>query len=328
MKVLVTGSSGHLGEALMRILPDAGHEAIGLDVKPGPFTQGVASITEPGAVAEAMEGCEAVLHTATLHKPHVATHTKADFVSVNVTGTLNLLEAAARQGIAKFVFTSTTSAFGDALRPLPGAPAAWIDETVVGAPKNIYGATKTAAEDICALFARNHGMTVTVLRTSRFFPEQDDDRSARNAWDDQNLKAIEFLYRRVDIQDAAEAHITALRRVPEPAFSKYIVSAPSPFRQEDRQALTTDAARVISGYYPQVEETFQRIGYRLPNAIGRVYDSRLAVQKLGWRPRFNFARVLSQLAAGQQIGSDLTRLVGVKGYHDQVFEDGPFPVEP
>ncbi len=71
-----------------------------------------------------MEGVDHVLHTATLHKPHVGSHTRQDFVDVNVTGTLNVLEAAARAGVRSVVFTSSTSTFGRAMTPAAGEPAA------------------------------------------------------------------------------------------------------------------------------------------------------------------------------------------------------------
>ena len=156
-----------------------------------------------------MKGVTAVLHAATLHKPHVATHSRQDFVDVNVTGTLNLLEEAAAAGVTAFVFTSTTSVFGDALVPPPGEPAAWVTEDVIPVPKNIYGVTKAAAEDLCQLFARNHSLRVIVLRTSRFFPEEDDNRAIREGYADANVKANEFLYRRVDIEDVVSAHLLA-----------------------------------------------------------------------------------------------------------------------
>ena len=76
MTLLVTGSSGHLGEALMRTFRASGRAAIGLDVIPGPFTDEVASIADRVSVARAMKGVDAVLHAATLHKPHVATHAR------------------------------------------------------------------------------------------------------------------------------------------------------------------------------------------------------------------------------------------------------------
>src|SRR5882762_11104242 len=135
-----------------------------------------------------MKDVTTVLHAATLHKPHVATHSRQDFVDVNLTGTLNLLEEAAAADVTAFVYTSTTSVFGDALVPPPGAPAAWITEDVTPVPKNIYGATKTAAEDLCQLFHRNQGLACIVLRTSRFFPEEDDNDEARQAYSDDNAK--------------------------------------------------------------------------------------------------------------------------------------------
>src|SRR5712691_4524421 len=145
MKVLVTGSSGHLGEALVRTLRHTNHETIGLDILPSDFTNKVGSISDRDCVQRCMAGVDAVLHTATLHKPHVLTHSRQSFVDTNITGTLNLLEEAALAGVGAFVFTSTTSAFGGALTPPVGAPAAWVTEKTRPVPKNIYGVTKIAA---------------------------------------------------------------------------------------------------------------------------------------------------------------------------------------
>src|SRR4029077_2988089 len=136
--------------------------------------------------AGAMAGVREVVHAATLHKPHVATHDRAAFVETNIAGTLNLLEEAVATGVRAFVFTSTTSTFGDALVPPPGAPAAWITEDVAPVPRNVYGATKTAAEDLCELGHRDHGLPCLILRTSRFFPEADDRDDVRAAYDDAN----------------------------------------------------------------------------------------------------------------------------------------------
>src|SRR5207302_1858633 len=149
MAILVTGSAGHLGEALMRTLLDRGYEAVGVDIKPSAFSHRVGSVTDRDFVRRAMAGVHAVIHTATPHKPHVATHTRQNFVDTNVTGTLNLLEEATAAGVDGFIFTSTTSVFGRALVPTGGAPSAWITEDVVPLPKNIYGVTKAAAENLC-----------------------------------------------------------------------------------------------------------------------------------------------------------------------------------
>ncbi|HEV7558109.1 MAG TPA: NAD(P)-dependent oxidoreductase, partial [Kofleriaceae bacterium] len=185
--VLVTGSSGHLGEAMMRTFRAAGRPAIGVDVVPSELTDVVGSIADAGVVARCMRGVGAVIHAATLHKPHVATHSRQAFVDVNVTGTLTLLEAAVAEGVTAFIYTSTTSTFGDALVPAADSPATWITEDVVPVPKNIYGVTKVAAEDLCQLAHRNQKLACLILRTSRFFPEPDDDPAARTGYDELNL---------------------------------------------------------------------------------------------------------------------------------------------
>jgi UDP-glucose 4-epimerase len=179
MKFLVTGSTGHRGEALVRTLRDAGHETVGLDIVESPYTTVVGSIAERAVAESSMRGVQVVFHAATLHKPHVATHGRPEFVDTNIIGTLNLLEAAAGAGVRSFVYTSTTSVFGDALIPPAGSPAAWITEDVTPVPRNIYGVTKSAAEELCQLFWRNQGLACVVLRTSRFFPEEDDNKALR-----------------------------------------------------------------------------------------------------------------------------------------------------
>lgn len=326
MKVLVTGSSGHLGEALVRSLRDRGHEAVGLDVLPGPFTAQVGSVADRAVVRQAMAGAQAVLHAATLHKPHVGTHGRQDFVDTNITGTLNLLEEAAAVGIGAFVFTSTTSVFGDALVPPAGAPAAWVTEDVVPVPKNIYGVTKAAAEDLCQLANRNQGLPCLVLRTSRFFPEADDDGAKRTAYADDNLKANEYLFRRVDIEDVAEAHLLALEKAPAIGFGRYIVSATTPFRPEDLAELRRDAPAVVRRRVPGHEAEYARRGWRMLPGIDRVYVNDRARAELGWQPRHDFRAVIDRLRSGGGLWSPLARLVGSKGYHAETFAEGPYPV--
>jgi UDP-glucose 4-epimerase len=327
MKTLVTGSAGHLGEALMRTFRMAGREALGLDVLASPYTDIVASVLDGDAVRHAMGGVDAVIHAATLHKPHVATHARQAFVDVNITGTLNLLEAAAEASVRAFVFTSTTSVFGRALAPPPGAPAAWIDEDVRPIPKNIYGVTKAAAEDLCELLHRRAGLPVIVLRTSRFFPEPDDDRRLREGYEDVNAKANEFLFRRLDVADAVGAHLAALEAAPTLGFGRYVVSATTPFTRDDVTALGVDAPAVLAARVPAYAAEYARRGWRMFPTIDRVYDNTRARSDLGWRPRYDFAHVLERLAAGEAPTSPLAQAIGAKGYHPQVFRDGPYPVE-
>jgi nucleoside-diphosphate-sugar epimerase len=317
MTCLVTGSSGHLGEALLRSLRAEGRAAIGLDVMPSPFTDVVGSVADRAVVARAMAGVRTVLHAATLHKPHVDTHGREAFVETNVKGALILLEEATRAGVESFVMTSTTSAFGDALKPPPGEPAAWIDETVTPVPKNIYGVTKTAAEDLCRLFFRSERLPCVVLRTSRFFPEDDDDPQARAAFPADNLKANEYLYRRVAIEDVVDAHLLAAERAPAIGFGLYVVSATTPFQRGDAARLRFDALAVTRRRASGWEDEYTRRGWRMAASIDRVYDNALARRELGWRPKWDFQKVVAHLAETGDIRGPMAKVIGVKGYHPE-----------
>lgn len=95
-------------------------------------------------------------------------------------------------------------------------------------PKNIYGVTKTAAEDLCERFHRLHKLPCLILRPSRFFPEADDDPAVRAAYADGNVNANEYLYRRVDLEDVVDAHLLAVEKAASIGFGRFIVSATTP----------------------------------------------------------------------------------------------------
>jgi nucleoside-diphosphate-sugar epimerase len=315
VKLLVTGSAGHLGEALMRVLTAEGHDVTGLDVLASPHTTVVGSVADPDVVRRCVRGVDGIVHAATLHKPHVGSHGRQEFVDTNITGTLNLLEAAVDAGVGRFVFTSTTSTFGRALTPEEGEPAGWITEDVRPVPRNVYGVTKTAAEDLCELIARDHGLPCVILRTSRFFPEPDDRDDVRARFDDLNLKVNELLYRRLDIEDAVSAHLRALERAPALGFGRYIVSATTPFTRSDAAELRSDAPAVVRRLFPGYEAIYAARGWRMLEGIDRVYDNARARRELGWEPRYDFGAALDRLAAGQDPRSALALAIGAKGYH-------------
>jgi UDP-glucose 4-epimerase len=248
-----------------------------------------------------------------------------DFVDTNVSGTLALLQGAVRAKVRAFVFTSTTSAFGAALNPPPGQPSAWITEAVQPVPKNIYGTTKSAAESLCELFHRQHGLACLVLRTSRFFPEADDDTAVRDGFADANVKVNELLYRRVDIEDVVSAHLRAAEQAPALGFGRYIISATTPFRPADVSRLNGRAREVVRERVPEFEACYERLGWRMFDHIDRVYDNAAARRDLGWQPRYGFASVLRSVAGGGPVCSPLADAVGAKGYHDERFS-GTYPL--
>jgi UDP-glucose 4-epimerase len=305
LRVLLTGSSGWLGRFLAPRLRDAGHEVTGLDVAPGADTDVLGSVADRLLVDRLFgeQGIEAVIHSGALHKPDIARYPKQAFVDVNVTGTLNLLEAAARAGHDRFVFTSTTSLMiSESIRAgkAGGATrAAWLTEEFGPLkPRNIYGVTKRSAEQLCALFHCEHGMGIAILRTGRFFPEEDDTHRHLSG---ENIKANEFLNRRLTVEDAAEAHVVALEKAASLACETFILSAPPPFDPSEAEALIDDARAVIARHFPEAAGLYDRRGWTLPAHLDRVYDPSKAERMLSFRCRTGFAEVLAALERDERL---------------------------
>ncbi|MEL6139915.1 MAG: NAD(P)-dependent oxidoreductase [Cyanobacteria bacterium J06628_6] len=303
--ILVTGSSGWLGHFLVSRLRDAGYPVIGLDVAHSSDTSIIGSIVDRPLIDQVFSDHDigAVIHCAALHKPDIARYSAKAFVDVNVTGTLNLLEAAAAAGHDRFIFTSTTSLMisNEVRAGLKGGAKAafWLDEEFGPIrPRNIYGVTKFAAEHLCQLFAENHAIDIAILRTARFFPEEDDTLRFPSG---PNLKANEFLHRRLTVEDAAAAHVAALERIKGQGCKTFILSAPTPFSRDDAKALVTDAPGVIANYFPEAKKRYDEMGWSLPQQIDRVYDSSRSQEELGFRPKVDFSVILDAIASGMHL---------------------------
>jgi UDP-glucose 4-epimerase len=302
MRILVTGSSGWLGQSLVPRLERDGHAVIGLDPLPASTTRVVGSVADADLVRATIRGhgIQAVVHAGALHKPNVATHSPTDFVAVNVQGTLNLLEAAVAPGSAvdRFVFTSTTSLMISNEFRSGARAAAWITEDMQPLrPRNIYGVTKLAAEHLCRMYHESHGLPVVILRTARFFPEE-DDRAHAIPQSGPNTKVNELLVRRLPVEDAAEAHVAALARAPGLGFDTFLVSAPTPFTRQDCAELITDAPAVVARYFPRYPDVYARLGWSMFASIDRVYVAEHAARRLGFTCRTGFKERLDELAGG------------------------------
>lgn len=299
MRVLLTGSSGWLGRTLAPLLNENGYAVTGLDVAPGTHTQVVGTVADRGLIDRTMaeHGIEAVIHAGALHKPDIVRYPRASFIDVNVSGTLNLIEAAVAAGNDRFLFTSTTSLMvRDDVRDGAGNEGAWwMDEDFAPLePRNIYGITKLAAEQACRLVHREHGIAVAILRTGRFFPGDDDTHAVSSG---ANLKANELLGRRLTVEDAAAAHLAALEAAPTIGCDTFVLAAPTPFGRDEAGELARDARAVIARHFPEAEALYAARGWVLPATIERIYDPSRAEHRLGWRARTNFGSVLAALAA-------------------------------
>ena len=116
--------------------------------------------------------------------------------------------------------------------------------------KNIYEFSKVAAEDLCQLFARQTSINTVVLRLARFFAEPDDSESVRRCFADANAKANEFLYRLIDLEDAALALINALFACKKCDFGRYVISATTPFQRQHLVALRINPSAVVAALFP------------------------------------------------------------------------------
>ncbi len=273
MKVLVTGSSGRIGGAIAARL-SLRHAVTGVDLKAGALTTEVVDVRDTSRLAPLLAGVDAVVHTAALHVPDLAARSRAEFEELNVAATRRLLAACGEAGVARFVYTSTTSLYGDAMLPEHGE-AVWVTEGLAPRPRDVYDETKLRAEEACRDAARA-GLAAVSLRMSRCFPEE------------PRLLAVYRLYRGVDAEDVAQAHELALA-TPHAGFEVFNVSAPPPFSRSDCGRLFEDAASVLLERHPWAAAEFERRSWLLPRSIDRVYVVDKAVAGLGYRPVHDFA---------------------------------------
>jgi UDP-glucose 4-epimerase len=304
MRILVTGSSGWLGQTLVPRLKRDGHDVVGLDPVAGSETTVLGSVADRALLRALFreEAIEAVIHAGALHKPQVETRPRSEFLAVNVEGTLNLLEESVAPGarVSRFIFTSTTSLMISAAiragRDGGADEAAWLtEERAPLLPRNIYGVTKLSAEHLCRLFHALHGLPVLILRTARFFPEEDDMAHAI-PHSEENTKTNELLFRRLTVEDAAESHVAALHKAPALGFDTFIICAKTPFAPSDCAELIHDAPRVVARYFPDYPALYARLGWTMFRSIDRVYDSSKAARLLGFTCKTGFREKLDALA--------------------------------
>ncbi|MEO0813010.1 MAG: NAD(P)-dependent oxidoreductase, partial [Myxococcota bacterium] len=151
---------------------------------------------------------------------------------------------------------------------------------------------------LCRLAHEEHGLATVVLRTARFFPEDDDTLRTPSG---PNLKANEFLNRRLTVRDVARGHLAALERAPALGYAMYLLSAPTPFQRTDAQPLIDDVVSVIAHYFPDAPEIYKKRGWVLPERIERVYDSQRSRDLLGLDYETDFAAVLDALRSGAEL---------------------------
>lgn len=274
MRILVTGAAGLIGSAVVDRLVGE-HVVVGVDLRAASQVDIVANCTDVAEWGRRVGALDAIVHVAALHAPHVGHRSDEEFRLANVESTDRLIDFALGAGARAFVFTSTTSLYGNALEP--SDRAVWIDEQVAPHPRDIYDETKLEAEELVA--SGGSSLTCTSLRMSRCFPESAE------------LMAAYRLYRGVDRRDVAEAHALALDRKGPPAT--HVISAATPFHREDAEELLLNPSAVIERRCPGLIARLALKNWQPPRSIDRVYDAGLAARELGFRPRFGIEACLA-----------------------------------
>jgi UDP-glucose 4-epimerase len=166
VKLLVTGGAGYIGSIVASSLLAAGHEVVVFDnlerghreAVPSDARLLVGDLLDQQAVEKAMtDGFDGVLHFAALALVGESVSHPERYYRVNVTGTLNLLEAMVRARVGRLVFSSTCAVYGEP-DEIP------ISETALPRPINAYGASKLAVDSMIGDFCRAHGLSAVSLR--------------------------------------------------------------------------------------------------------------------------------------------------------------------
>ena len=278
MKVLVTGSSGQLGSATVKHLLAHHHQVHGIDLIPAPTTHKLVDLNNRDKVMAICKGYDAIIHTAALHGKHYElNYPRKQFIDNNIGGTLNLLDACINHNIPRFLYTSTTSIYGDAM--VDPEKAVWVDELLTERPRDIYDITKQTAEQLCRDYFRREGLQASVYRVARFLPESNE------------LKTNHRLYRGLDERDGAEALRLALD-VHFKSFEVFNISSGSPFNKDDLYTIKYNPGQAILKYYPDAAAIYRDRGWQFPASIDRVYVCEKAAQYLGYHPQYTFAHLL------------------------------------
>ena len=239
MRVALTGASGYTGGRLLEALRARGDEVAVL-VRPESVSEGIRAqasrlvegrLGDAEAAARLVEGADAVLHVAAVYR--TAGHPDSYYREVNVVGTERLLEAAVRQGVRRFVHTSTVGVHGHVENP----PA---DESAPMAPGDIYQATKAEAEILALDFHRRRGVPVAVVRPGAIYGPGETRLLKLFRAIARGRYAIvgtgRTFYHPVFIDDLVDGFLLALDR-PEAVGESFLVCGPSYVSQADLAAL-------------------------------------------------------------------------------------------
>jgi nucleoside-diphosphate-sugar epimerase len=238
LRIALTGATGYTGSHLLARLVGRGDTVAALARRGAqrPAVTGAVDwvegdLLDTAALARLVEGADAVLHVAAVYR--TAGHPDSYYRDVNVLGTHRLLEAAARQGVRRFVHTSTVGVHGDVKVP----PA---DETAPFAPGDIYQQTKAEGETAVFMFGRSLGVPVTVIRPGAIYGPRERRLLKLFRAIARGRYAIvgngRAFYHPVFIDDLVDGYLLLMER-PEAVGEAFIVAGPRYVSQREMAAI-------------------------------------------------------------------------------------------
>lgn len=283
MKVLVTGGAGFIGSHVVDKLIKKGIQAKIFDTVAPSFKNDFeyyqGSILDRDALGFAMNDVDAVIHLAAIADVKDVFEDPYRSESINVRGTINVLEAARRSGVKRVIYGSTTWVYSD-------VEANEVDEsTPLHAPSHFYTATKLAGEYYCQTYSKLYGMETTILRFGIPYGPRARDGAVvpifvRKALNGESLTIAgngsqfrKFIY----VEDLAEGNVASLRSI---AKGK-IYNLDGKDRITIKEIAET-IQKIIKGV--KIEYTPSRQG----DFSGKDVSSDLAERELGWRPKVSF----------------------------------------
>lgn len=277
MKILVTGGSGTVGKYIVDELLRHHHNVGVLDIVP-PRRKDVryhrADILNLDDVSDAVSGYDAVIHTAGI--PHPLNDPAERVFTINVNGTFNVLEASARNGIGKVVFTSSESTLGFAFMTHRMAPDYIpIDEQHPLRPQDAYGLSKVLAEQICRAYSARYGIRTVCLREPWIWVPEEKMISLYQQLVREYDKWYKNLWAYVHVYDAARAHRLAVECDLETPHEVFFIAA--------RENWTGKASKeLLAAHYPETTRLSSTFSGKQS-----LLSSEKARRLLGYEPNFS-----------------------------------------
>ncbi len=282
MRVVVTGAGGNAGQAVSRLVAEAGFEVRMADmVAPASDSASLGEFVRcdtrtPTDVQRAVEGVDAVIHLAAWHSAHRPPVSDATIFAVNVDGTFNVLQACRAEGVGAVVFASSMA-------------YSW---------GSVYSVTKVIGEELCRAYHEMTGACVVMLRYHEFIPAPYLEFGPR------------LLRNGVDRSDVAEATLAALEAALERKVDLFctIVHTNHGMPPEVVEDFRRLGPQWCEEQLPGARGLIEKYALELPDRVEQ-HDLSETERVLGWRPRIGFLEFLRDLKDRDARGEDVRGLI-------------------